>query len=471
MSGLFWKFAEQFGAQGISFVVSIVLARILMPEEYGVIAIVMVLISLCNVFVNSGLGTSLIQKKDADDIDFSTVFFFSFGLSLLIYLLLFFSAPLIARIYKNKILIPVVRVMGVMIVIASLNTVQHAYVSRTMQFRKFFFSTIGGTLGSAVVGIAMALAGCGVWALVAQYLFNSIVDTLVLFFTIGWKPQKKFSWIRLRGLLAYGWKLLVASLVDTFYNNLRSLIIGKEYSSADLGYYNKGKQFPDLLSTNILTAIEHVLFPAIALKQDDIQAVRIMVRRFIKTGTYIMMPLMIGLAAVAQPMISLMLTDKWLFCVPYVQIYCIVGFLQPIQTANQQAIKALGRSDITLKLEVVKKTFGVVLLLGVMRFGVLAIAASNILYSLVVLILNSAPNMKLLDYSLKEQVLDIVPNLFASVTMGIMVYVTGLLSMPLIVKLILQIIVGATVYILMSVICKIESFSYIKTIVFAKRGK
>lgn len=469
LGGLLWKFAERFGAQGISFIVSIVLARILMPEEYGVVAIVTVLISLCNVFVNSGFGTALIQKKDADDLDFSTVFFFGFGLSLVLYMILFLGAPIIAKMYNSDVLVAVIRVMGLMVIIASFNTVQHAYVSRTMQFKKFFFSTIGGTLGSAVVGIVMALLGCGVWALVAQYLFNSVVDTIVLFFTIDWKPKRIYSWSRLKGLFSYGWKLLVASFVDTFYNNLRSLIIGKQYSSADLAYYNKGKQFPDLLSTNILSAIENVLFPAIALKQDDTETVKAMVRRFIKTGSYIMMPLMIGLAVVAEPMVSLVLTDKWLFCVPYIQIYCVVGFLQPIQTANQQAIKALGRSDITLKLEVIKKAFGVVLLLVVMHYGVFVIAASNILYSFVVLLMNSAPNMKLMNYSLKEQIVDIMPNLIISGIMGIIVYLVGEVSLPTIVLLILQVTVGAIVFVLESLVFKIESFSYIKRIVSGRK--
>lgn len=469
LGGLFWKFAERFGAQGISFIISIVLARILMPEEYGVVAIVTVLISLCNVFVNSGFGTALIQKKDADDMDFSTVFFFGFGLALVLYSLLFLGAPVVAKIYNNEVLIPVIRVMGLMVIIASFNTVQHAYVSRTMQFKKFFFSTIGGTLGSAIVGIIMAVLGCGVWALVAQYLFNAVVDTVVLFFTIDWKPKKLYSWTRLKGLFSYGWKLLVASFVDTFYNNLRSLIIGKKYSSADLAYYNKGKQFPDLLSTNILSAIENVLFPAIAQKQDNTETVKAMVRRFIKTGSYIMMPLMIGLAVVAEPLVSLILTDKWLFCVPYIQIYCVVGFLQPIQTANQQAIKALGRSDITLKLEVVKKLFGVVLLLIVMRFGVFAIAASNILYSFVVLVMNSSPNMKLMNYSLKEQIVDIIPNLFASTIMGVIVYLLRMLPFSTIVILMIQVIVGALVFVLESIVFKIESFFYIKSIVHNKK--
>lgn len=465
LSGLLWKFAERFGAQGISFVVSIVLARLIMPEEYGVIAIVTVIISLCDVFVNSGLGTALIQKKDADDLDFSTVFFFSFGLSILIYLGLFVGAPFVAAFFEKEILTSVIRVMGARIIVASFNTVQHAYVSRNMQFKKFFFSTLGGTVGSAFVGIGMAYVGFGVWALVGQYLSNAIADTIILFCTIAWKPKLKYSWERWKALFSYSWMLLVSSLIDTFYNNLRNLIIGKQYSAADLAYYDKGKQLPDLLSTNILSSIESVLFPAIAAKQDEKSTVKAMVRRFIKTGSYLMMPLMIGLAVAAEPLVNLLLTEKWLFCVPYIQIYCVVGFLQPIQTANQQAIKALGRSDITLKLEVAKKSLGVVILLCAMPYGVFAIAASNILYSCVVLLMNSFPNIRLLDYSLLEQLKDILKNLVISLLMGAVVYCVSFLILPSWAVLLIQIIVGFTVYAALSVATKNESFEYVVAVV------
>lgn len=465
LGSLIWKFAERFGAQGISFIVSIVLARLLMPEEYGVVAIVTVIISLCDVFVNSGLGTALIQKKDADELDFSTVFFFSCGMAVFIYIILFLAAPLIGGFYGKEILTPVIRGMAVRIIIASFNTVQHAYVSRNMQFKKFFFSTLGGTIGSAVVGIVMAYLGFGVWALVGQYLFNSTVDTIVLFCTIDWKPKLIYSWKRWKVLFSYSWKLLLSSLIDTFYNNLRNLIIGKKYTSEDLAFYDKGKQFPDLISTNILTSIESVLFPAIAIKQDDKEAVKVMVRRFIKTGSYLMMPMMIGVAMTAKPLVTLLLTDKWVFCVPYVQIYCVVGFLQPIQTANQQAIKALGRSDITLKLEVIKKVFGVILLLSVMKFGVFAIAVSNIFYSCVVLLMNTFPNIKLLQYSLVEQIKDILENLVISALMGMAVYCVGLLPIETLLVLLLQIIAGICVYLGLSVITKNDSFNYILQIV------
>lgn len=468
LGGLIWKFAESAGNQGISFIVSLVLARLLMPEEYGVIAIVTVFITLCNVFVNSGLGTALIQKKDADNLDYSTVFYCSLAVSLVLYGVMFVAAPWIAVFYEKPILTPVIRVMSLRLVIAGMNTVQRSYISKKMQFRKLFFSTLGGTIVSGVVGVVMALKGYGVWALVAQYILTGLVNTVVLFIIVSWKPQLEFSFQRLKGLFSFGWKLLVSSLIDTLYNNLRSLIIGKKYSSADLAYYNKGKQFPELVSSNVLTSIDSVLFPAIAMKQEDSGAVKQMVRRFIKSATYIMMPLMIGLACIAEPMVRLILTEKWLFCVPFIQIYCIVGFLQPIQTANMQAIKAIGRSDILLKLEVIKKTFGTILLLAAMPFGVLILAGSNIIYSIVVLLLNTSPNRKLLQYTLWEQILDILPNLLLSLVMGVVVYALQFLQIHDFLILVLQIISGVLIYVLISLLFKNESFKYIKTVLLSR---
>ncbi|MBR3739242.1 MAG: lipopolysaccharide biosynthesis protein, partial [Clostridia bacterium] len=245
-TSLLWRFAERIGAQGVSFIVSIVLARILDPELYGTIALVTVFTAILNVFVDSGLGSALIQKKDADDLDFSSVFYFNVTACCALYLLIFLAAPLIAAFYKDSTMTPIVRVLSLMLVISGVKNILQAYVSRTMQFKRFFFATLGGTIGAAVIGIYMAYRGYGVWALVAQQIFNAAVDTLILWITVKWRPKKMFSWERLKGLLAYGWKLLVSALLDTVYNELRQLIIGKKYTSADLAFYNRGRQFPHL---------------------------------------------------------------------------------------------------------------------------------------------------------------------------------------------------------------------------------
>ena len=355
ISNLAWRFAERCGAQGVAFIVSIVLARILSPDTYGTIALITVFTNILNVFIDSGLGNALIQKKSADDVDFSTVFFFNILMCCMLYGGLFLAAPVIAGFYNDASLTPVIRVLGITLIISGIKNVQQAYVSRTLQFRKFFFATLGGTIGAAVLGIIVALNGGGVWVLVVQQIFNATVDTVILWFTVSWKPRLIFSIERLKGLFSYGWKLLVSSLLDTVYNNLEQLIIGKVYSNADLAYYNRGRQFPNFMVANINNSIDSVLLPVMSRAQDDKSHIKAMTRRSIKTSTYVMAPMMMGLAFCAEPIIRLVLTDKWLPCVPFMRIFCCTFMFYPIHTANLNAIKAMGRSDLFLKLEIEKK--------------------------------------------------------------------------------------------------------------------
>lgn len=456
-----WRFAERCGAQGVSFIVSIVLARLLEPSVYGTIALVTVFTTILQVFVDSGLGTALIQKKDADDLDFSSVFYFNFTVCLVLYFGMFVSAPYIAKFYGDETLVPVIKVISLTLVISGVKNIQQAYVSRNMLFKRFFFSTIGGTIASAFVGIFMAYIGMGVWALVAQQLSNATIDTIILWVTVKWKPKRMFSWKRLKELLSYGWKLLVSALLETVYNNLRNLVIGKLYSSADLAYYNQGDKFPKLIVTNINTSIDSVLLPTMASAQDDSARVKNMTRRAIKTSTYIMAPLMMGLAFCAEPIVRLVFTDKWLPCVPFLRIFCITYMFWPVHTANLNAIKAMGRSDMFLKLEIVKKIFGMILLLSTMWFGVMAMAYSLLLSSVISQIINSWPNRKLLGYGYLEQVKDFAPGILLAVGMGGCVYFVGYLPFSTLTTLLIQVIVGATIYIGVSALLKLEEFEYL----------
>ena len=367
-----WRFAERCGAQLVTFIVSIVLARILDPKDYGTIALVTVFTTILQVFVDSGLGTALIQKKNADDLDFSSVFYFNFIVCIILYVGMFIAAPYIALFYKDTTLTPVIRVISLTIVISGVKGIQQAYVSKNMLFKRFFFSTIGGTIFSAVLGIAMAYMGYGVWALVAQQLSNTAIDTLILWLTVKWRPKKMFSYERLKGLFSFGWKLLISSLLDTAYNNLRNLIIGKLYSSSDLAFYNQGEKFPKVIVMNINASIDSVLLPTMSIEQDNPERIKQMTRRAIKTSTYVMAPLMMGLAFCAEPIVRLVLTDKWIFCIPFLRIFCITYMFWPVHTANLNAINAMGRSDWFLRLEIIKKIVGLAILLSTMWFGVMA---------------------------------------------------------------------------------------------------
>ena len=461
ISGLAWRFAERCGAQGVSFVVSIILARLLVPEDYGLIAIVSIFTTILNVFVDNGLASSLIQKKDADDLDFSSVFYCNVAFCFVLYVLLFASAPFIAQIYNNPQLVPLVRVMGLSLVISGLKNVQQAYISKTMQFKKFFFATLGGTIAAAVLGITLAYLGFGVWALVIQSLLNNMIDTIILWSMVKWRPKFLFSFTRLKILLSYGSKLLFSSLLDTVYTEIRQLIIGVMYSATDLAFYNKGTQFPNLVIKNVNASIDSVLFPVLSNEQDNVSRVKNMTRRAMKMSTYIMAPLMMGMAFIATPLIRLVLTEKWLPCVFFMRIFCITFMFYPIHTANLNAIKALGKSDTFLKLEVEKKVVGILIVLATMWISVEAMAWGMLLGSFFSQIINSHPNKKLLNYGYLEQLSDILPSILLAVFMGICVYPIQFIGLPDIVTICIQVLLGCTIYIIGSMILKIESFNYI----------
>ena len=464
-SNLIWRFLERCGAQGVTFLVSIVLARFLDPSVYGTVALVTVFTAILQVFVDSGMGNALIQKKNADDLDFSSVFYFNLLTCLLLYICMFFAAPFIASFYNMPDLTPIVRVLSLTLIISGVKNIQQAYVSRNMLFKKFFFATIGGTIGAAFIGIWMAWKGYGVWALVIQHLFNSMLDTIILWVTVKWRPKRAFSLSRLKGLFSYGWKLLASALLDTGYNNIRSLIIGKFYTSADLAFFDRGKQFPNLIVTNINTSIDSVLLPTMSHEQDNRERVRSMTRRAIKTSTFIMMPLMMGLAVCAEPLIRILLTEKWLPAVFFLRIFCFTYAFYPIHTANLNAIKAMGRSDLFLKLEVIKKIVSFSALVVTMFISVEAMALALPVTSIFGQIINSWPNKKLLNYSYRAQLLDMLPQIGLSVVMGAVVFAIQFLRFSDIATLLLQVPLGAFIYITGSKLLHIDSYEYIKGLI------
>ena len=461
LSGLVWRFLERFGAQGVTFVVSIILARLLDPEVYGIVAIVTVFTTILNVFIDSGLGNALIQKKDADDLDFSSVFFFNMAMCLMLYCLFFLSAPFIADFYNMPELTAVLRVMSLTVIISGVKNVQQAYVSRHLLFKRFFFATLGGTLGAAVVGIWMAYKGYGVWALVAQGLFNNCIDTLILWLTVKWRPRRMFSFERFRGLFSFGWKLLVSSLITTFSNDLRQLIIGKLYSPSSLAFYNRGYMIPNIFVGNVNSAIDSVLFPVMSGAQDNIDSVRSMTRRSICISSYIMWPVMLGIAAVSRSFVLIFLTEKWFPSIPYIIIFCITYAFLPLQTANLNAIKALGRSDIYLRMTILKRIVSFAVLLVTMWFGPLVMAASNLLISAIEQIITSWPNKKFLNYSYRQQLTDIMPSMLLSGVMFGIVWSMQYLQFSDLITLFIQILVGITVYIGGSIVIRMDSFFYL----------
>jgi teichuronic acid exporter len=461
LSSFLWKLLERGGTQGVQFVLAIILAWFLSPEEYGVIALISIFIAFATVFIQGGLNTALIQKANADEVDFSTVFYLSVFIALCLYVGLYFMAPSIAHFYNTPVLTPVTRVLSLTLFPGAVNSVQVAMVSRSMQFKRYFWSSIGGVVGSGLIGVFLAYKRYGVWALVAQQLVNCSLVTVILWYTVSWRPCLRFSYSRMKSLYSYGWKLLVSGLLDTLFKNIYGLIIGKLYSRDMLGFFNRGQQFPNVIATNLDGSIQSVMMPVLAANQKNVSMVRSMARRSIKTSSYILFPMMFGLAVVAKPLVSVLLTDKWLPCVPFLQLSCFAYALYPIHTANLTAINALGRSDIFLKLEVIKKILVILMLAVTLRFGIYVMAVGQVFTSILATFINAYPNKRMLNYSYWEQLSDLLPSFLLASAMALCVVLVIHIVPGNGLKLGAGIASGAFVFVLSSRTFKLDNYIFL----------
>lgn len=471
MGGFVWKFAERMASQGVGFVISVILARLLMPETYGVIAMIQVFITIANVFVTSGFTASLIQKKNADDLDFSTIFYCTLVMSFLMYGILFVSAPAISAFYDMPDLTLITRVFGLSLIITSYQTVQQAYVSRHMIFKKNFYATFVATVLSGIIGVIMAYLGFGVWALVTQSILSIIFNMLTLMAIVPWKPKLIFSWERAKDLMGFGSKILASSLVSTIYKELNQLLVGKFYSAADLALYNRGRHLPHLVTTNMDVTIRSVLFPAMSNYSDDPERIKSMLRRGIKTGSYITFFFLSLLAICSKPIVLILLTEKWADCIPYMEVYCITQMIMMMSGYNLQALKAMGKSDEVLKLEVFKKPVFIVVIFVAVNISVMAVVYATLINAIYALIMNLGPTRKHLQYTFKSQIMDMVPALLLCVLMALFTYPICLLDWNMFVVLVLQLLVGSFVYIFASILFRVESFNYCKNMVYDLKKK
>jgi len=462
-SSFLFKITESIGMQGISLVVSLLLARKLDPSDYGVLGMLMVFIAVAQVFVQSGLNTALIQKKNADETDLSSAFAVSFGMAAALYALLFFLSPWFAAVFDMPALKNTLRVMALILLPGSLISVQNAVVARRMAFRRLMIASLCATALSGTVGLCMAWSGAGYWALVGQQLTNQFSLAVLLLLLVKWRPKRVFSFERVKGLVRFSWKLLVSSLLETGFVNLRSAVIGVRFSDAALGFFTRGKQFPELLMNAVNGSIQSVMLPVLSEQQDAPDRMKQLMRRSVVLSSFLVVPMMAGLAAVAEPLIRLLLTDKWLPCVPFLQLCCIDFAFYPIHTANLQAINAKGRSDVFLKLELIKKSYGlIILLVSVLCFdSVMAIAWGGVISTLVSAVVNAHPNKKLLSYGYLEQMHDILPSILLSLVMFGAVYAMNALALPAAVLLVLQILTGAAVYAGLALLFRLESAQFL----------
>lgn len=451
VNGVLWKFLERCGTQGIQFVVQLILAKLLSPNDYGTIGLIIIFIALANVFVQSGFNTALIQKKSVDDLDYSSVLIASLIIALLMYILLFLFAPIIAAFYKTEILIDVIRVLSLTLFFGAINSVQVAKISREFDFKLLFKSSILSIIISGIIGVILAYLKFGVWSLVFQQLISQIIVVITLGYAMNIHIKLKISLSRLKTLFSFGSKMLASSLIDALYNNLYGLVIGKVYSSKALGLYNRADQFPSAIIGNINGALQSVMLPAMSVKQNDKLALKGLLRKTIVISCFCVFPMIFGIFVCAETIVRVLLNDTWLDCIVLIQILCLFYAWMPIHTANLQAMNALGRSDIYLKLEIIKRIIGIFFLIISIPFGVIAMAWTRVLSTVIAAALNCYPTKKLINYTFSEQMKDIFPSFFCSIIMVIIIGCFNCITIDnLFVKLLFQLLVGFFVYLFSS---------------------
>ncbi len=444
-----WAFAERIIAQIVAFAVSVILARLLLPEDFGIVAIVTVFISFCDALVNGGFANALVQKKAPTQIDFSSICWLSFFIAGVLYVLLFIFAPQLEHFYEIEDLSAVVRLMGLRLFISAYQSMQTAYVQKKLMFRKFFYASFSGTILSAVIGILMAYKGFGVWALVGQQLSAGFFCTLILSLVIRWHPSFKFSINSVKQLWSYGWKILVSTITNVLNDNIRGMTVGKVFTPADLAFYEQGKKFPVLLTSDITDSIGKVVFPVMSDMQNDKDSIKFLLRRAIRVSSFLLIPLIIGLASVSNNFILLLFTEKWMPCVVYLCILSLVYLTRPLCALFQKSVWAIGKSSVTLFHEVVTTILSIsLLLIAIFVFhSMLLVAWGAVVTDVVGLMIYAYFVNKFFDYHYGEMLKDYMPSLILSIVMGVAAYFIGETNLiNTVFTLVLQIIIGALIY-------------------------
>ena len=445
-SNLMWRFLERFGAYIVSFIISVVLARILDPDTYGVVALMTVVIAFLDVFVTGGFANSLIHDKNATDKDFNTLLIFNTLFSIALYVALFFTSPLIAAYYEKPVLTWLIRVAGISLLINGVKNLQYAYVAKKLQFKKFFFATLGGTIISGVVGIVMALKGFGAWALVVQGVANHFIDSLILWIVIRWKPKFEFSFKLFKKHFSFGWKILVYKVIYNISNSVRQLAIGKKYTESDLAFYNRGKTYPNIIGQNIYNSVNSVMYPVLAKTQDDYKRFNDVLAQALKINLFVMLPICVGMFCVAEPFIYILLGAKWLPCVPYIRIFCVVMLFNSVEAIISNGPMALGKSTASMILGIIECLVSIGLLIAAIPFGVMMIGYSMILSSFINCIIYYIYLKWLSGFQIMKSIYNSFDSLITTVLMGVLVYSLSRFQLPVYVIFPIQVIVGIVAY-------------------------
>lgn len=464
VKGMGWSALENVTRIGVTFVVSIILARLLSPEEYGLIGILTIFIAIFEAIADSGFTNALIRKKDATDADYSTVFFTNFVLSLILAATLFFCAKPIATFFERPELVLLTEVMSCVVVINALSLVQRARTAKAIDFKTQTKVTFISSIGSGAIGIAMAFMGCGVWALVAQQISNQLLSTFLFWIYNKWMPKLIFSRASFMEMWTFGSKLLASRLIDTAWKEIYQVVIGKCYAPATLGLYTRAKQFASLCSSNLSSVIQRVSYPVLSSIQDDKQRLKGAYQRVIKTTMLLSFVFMLGMAAVARPMVLILIGEQWLPCVSFLQIICLQMMLYPLHSLNLNMLQVQGRSDLFLKLEIIKKIIAIgPLLLGVF-VDIFWMLGGSVITGFIAYYLNAYYSGPFLNYSIKEQIKDILPSFGVAVTMAVPVFAMSFIPLNSFLLLPVQIVVGAVITIGICEYTKLPEYIEIKGI-------
>lgn len=455
-SGLIWQFANRIGSNGIQFLTYLILARLLQPQDFGIIAIVGVFINFSNLLVNSGLGSALVQSKKVDEKDYSSVLYVSVIIASIFYTIIFFAAPYIAEYYHQEAIVRVLRIYSISIIFFAINGVQTSILLRKLEFKKIAIISSIPVVISGIISVLMAFAGFGVYALVANSISSGFISMVLFSIILKWVPKRVFSISHIKDLFSFSYKILLGNLIEEAYRSIYPLIIGKVFSTKSLGFYNFGRQIPGFLTATINASVTSVAFPLYSRNQEDGYRLKTMVRQSMTLGNFIIFPMMTGIAALSEQLVPLLFTEKWLPGVPYLQLFCIIYGLSHLDTYNFHAISALGKSGVFLKYQVIKKILGVLLLLITVPFGIIIIMYGQVFLAILSIIINFKPNFKWLGYNLKEQLNDIWPYLLASLVVFAGIRLINLIEINLWVKLFLETIVGICLYFLMALILKLS---------------
>lgn len=424
LKGTLWSSVERFSVQGIAFVVMIVMARILTPEDYGLVGMVTIFVAVSQSLVDSGFSQALIRKQDRSETDNSTVFFFNIAVGLVLYLILFLCAPLIARFYDQPLLTPLTRLISLSVLINSFVVVQRALLTVRIDFKTQAKASLAAAIIAGAVGITMAYTGFGVWAIVWYQLVNLAVNVGLLWVFSKWRPRLLYSWASFRELFSFGSKLALSGIIDTLYNNIYLIVIGKVFKASDLGYYTRAHQFAQFPSSNLSAIMQRVTFPVLCTIQDDDDRLRSVYRRFLRLSAFVVFPLMCGLAGVSYPFIRLILGEKWLFSAGLLQIICLSMMWYPVHAINLNLLKVKGRSDLFLRLEIIKKCLGVAVLCATVPLGLVAMCWGSVVSSILCLVINTRYTGRLIQVGFLVQMRDLLPTLLYSISMGGLVLLT-----------------------------------------------